>query len=54
MRTRVKARGAWSGLQEWLIRERAAGPVEDVEFRGAEDAEPTAQVLEALGGARAR
>src|SRR5215210_1603519 len=27
VRTRVKARGAWSGLQEWLIRERAAGPI---------------------------
>jgi LPPG:FO 2-phospho-L-lactate transferase len=53
VRTRVKARGAWSGLQEWLIRERAAEPVEDVEFRGAAEAEPTAEVLEALAGARA-
>ena len=53
VRTQVKARGAWTGLQEWLIRERAAGPLEDVEFRGAEDAEPTEQVLEALGAARA-
>jgi LPPG:FO 2-phospho-L-lactate transferase len=53
VRTRVKAHGAWSGLQEWLIRERAAGPIEDVEFSGAADAEPTAQVLEALAGARA-
>jgi LPPG:FO 2-phospho-L-lactate transferase len=53
VRTRVKARGAWSDLQEWLIRERAAEPVEDVEFRGAGEAEPTAEVLEALAGARA-
>jgi LPPG:FO 2-phospho-L-lactate transferase len=53
VRTQVKAHGAWSGLQEWLIRERAAGPIEDVEFSGAADAEPTAQVLEALAGARA-
>jgi LPPG:FO 2-phospho-L-lactate transferase len=53
VRTRVKARGAWTGLQEFLIRERAAGPVEDVEYRGAADAEPTAEVLEALAGARA-
>ena len=53
VRTRVKARGAWSGLQEWLIRERAAGPVEGVEFEGTADAEPTEQVLEALAGARA-
>lgn len=53
VRTWVKTRGEWSGLQAWLIRERAAGPVEDVEFRGAGDAEPTADVLEALTGARA-
>jgi LPPG:FO 2-phospho-L-lactate transferase len=53
VRTRIKARGAWSGLQEWLIRERAAGPVEDVEFQGTADAEPTEQVLEALAAARA-
>jgi LPPG:FO 2-phospho-L-lactate transferase len=53
VRTHVKARGVWSGLQDWLIRERAAAPVEDVEFRGAEDAEPTAEVLQALADARA-
>jgi LPPG:FO 2-phospho-L-lactate transferase len=53
VRTWVKARGEWSGLQSWLIRERAEGPIEGVEFRGAEEAEPTAQVLEALAGARA-
>jgi len=53
VRTRVKARGAWSGLQEWLIRERAAGPIEDVEFDGATNAEATAEVLEALSAARA-
>ncbi len=53
VRTWVKSRGAWSGLQAWLIRERAAGPVQGVEFRGAEEAEPTAQVLEALAAARA-
>jgi LPPG:FO 2-phospho-L-lactate transferase len=53
VRTWVKARGEWSGLQWWLIRERAEGPIEGVEFRGALEAEPTAQVLEALAGARA-
>jgi LPPG:FO 2-phospho-L-lactate transferase len=53
VRTWVKARGAWSGLQEFLIRERAAGPVQDVEFRGAAEAEPTTEVLEALAAARA-
>ena len=53
MRTRVQSGGDWSGLQEWLIRKRAAGPVADVEFRGAADAAPTAQVLRRRGGARA-
>jgi LPPG:FO 2-phospho-L-lactate transferase len=53
VRTWVQSRGAWSGLQSWLIRERAEGPVEGVEFRGAAQAEPTPQVLEALREARA-
>jgi LPPG:FO 2-phospho-L-lactate transferase len=53
VRTRVESPAGWSGLQEFLIRERAAGPVRDVEYRGAADAEPTAQVLEALAAARA-
>jgi LPPG:FO 2-phospho-L-lactate transferase len=53
VRTRIKLRGAWSGLQEWLIRDSAAGPVEDVEFDGASEAEPTPAVLEALAAARA-
>jgi LPPG:FO 2-phospho-L-lactate transferase len=53
VRTRVRARGGWSDLQSFLIRERAEGPVEDVAFSGADEAEPTAQVREALRGARA-
>ena len=53
VRTCVRARGTWSDLQSFLIRDRAEGPVEDVAFRGAEEAEPTAEVLEALRGARA-
>jgi LPPG:FO 2-phospho-L-lactate transferase len=48
VRTHVKARGAWRPFQEFMIRERAAGPVEDVELRGIEDARPTPEVLEAL------
>jgi len=51
VRTRVRAGGEWTGLQEWLIRRRAAGPVEDVEFRGAGNASPTPAVLEAIAGA---
>jgi len=53
VRTRVRARGAWHGLQEFLIRERGEGPVEGVEFAGAQAAAPTPEVLQALGAARA-
>jgi LPPG:FO 2-phospho-L-lactate transferase len=51
VRTHVKARGAWHPFQEFMIRERAAGPVEDVELRGIESARPTPEVLEALADA---
>ena len=48
VRTQVKARGAWHPFQEFMIRERAAGPIEDVAFEGIEAARPTPEVLEAL------
>jgi LPPG:FO 2-phospho-L-lactate transferase len=48
VRTHVKARGAWHPFQDFMIRERAAGPVEDVELRGIEQARPTPEVLAAL------
>jgi LPPG:FO 2-phospho-L-lactate transferase len=51
VRTHVKARGTWHQFQEFMIRERAAGPVEDVELRGIEHARPTPEVLEALAQA---
>lgn len=53
MRTHVLARGIWLPFQEFMIREKAAGPVEGVEVRGADTAQPTAEVLAALAGARA-
>ena len=53
VRTHVKARGTWHPFQEFMIRERAAGPVEDVELRGLEDARPTPEVLEAIANAEA-
>lgn len=53
IRTHVRAGGRWHAFQEFMIRERAAGPVEDVEFRGADAAEPTPEVLEAIAEARA-
>jgi LPPG:FO 2-phospho-L-lactate transferase len=53
VRTWVKVRGRWTPFQEFMIRDGAAGPIEDVAFRGAETAAPTAEVLGAVGGARA-
>lgn len=45
--------GGWEGFQEFMIRRRAQGPVEGLEFRGAESARATPEVLAALAGARA-
>jgi LPPG:FO 2-phospho-L-lactate transferase len=53
VRTRVLAHGGWRSLQEFLIRDRGAGPVEDVELDGAPDAAPPPEALEALAAARA-
>jgi LPPG:FO 2-phospho-L-lactate transferase len=53
VRTRVCANGTWSSLQEFLIRQRGQGEIEDVDFRGRADARPTAEVLEAIATARA-
>ena len=53
VRTHVRARGRWLSLQEFLIRERGEGPVEDVVYEGAEIARPAAEALEAVARARA-
>jgi LPPG:FO 2-phospho-L-lactate transferase len=53
LRTHVLARGTWLPFQEFMIREQAQGPVEGVEVRGADAAQPTPEVLAALAGARA-
>jgi LPPG:FO 2-phospho-L-lactate transferase len=53
VRTAVLAAGRWWPLQEFMIRHRGAGPVDDVEFRHARAARPTAEVLEAIERARA-
>ncbi|HEV7459832.1 MAG TPA: 2-phospho-L-lactate transferase CofD family protein, partial [Solirubrobacteraceae bacterium] len=53
VRTRVLAQGEWRSLQEFLIRDRGAGPVENVELDGAPDAAPTPEAVEALASARA-
>ncbi len=48
VRTQVRNAAGWHGFQEFMIRERAAGPVEGVELRGIEAARATPEVLEAL------
>jgi LPPG:FO 2-phospho-L-lactate transferase len=53
VRTRVLADGRSWSLQEFLIRRRGQGEIEDVQFRGADAATPTAEVLAALAGAAA-
>jgi LPPG:FO 2-phospho-L-lactate transferase len=53
VRTWVRKDERWIAFQEFMIRARAEGPVEDTELRGTEDAQPTPEVLEALAGARA-
>jgi LPPG:FO 2-phospho-L-lactate transferase len=53
VRTRVMAGGRWFSLQEFLIRRRGDGPIEDVDFRHARAAAPTPEVLEAIAAARA-
>jgi LPPG:FO 2-phospho-L-lactate transferase len=53
VRTRVLARGQWWPFQEFMIKARADGPIDDLEFRGAGAAHPTPEVLKALAEARA-
>jgi len=53
VRTWVRAQGAWHAFQDFMIRERAAGPVEGVEFRGAAEAAAPPELLAAIAGAEA-
>jgi LPPG:FO 2-phospho-L-lactate transferase len=53
VRTRVLAGGRWWPLQEFMIRHRGEGPIDDVDFRHRRAAPPTPEVLAALAGARA-
>jgi LPPG:FO 2-phospho-L-lactate transferase len=52
VRTRVRARGAWVPFQEFMVRDRSEGPIEDVEFAGADQAAPPPEVLAAIDAAR--
>ena len=53
VRTWVRAGGVWHAFQEFMIRRRAAGPVQGVEYRGAAHATPTPELLEAVAEASA-
>ena len=53
VRTHISARGRRHSFQEFMIRERAAGPVEGVELRGIESARPTPEALDAIAAADA-
>ena len=53
VRTQIRARDAWHPFQDFMIRESAQGPVDDVHFNLAAQSVPTTAVLEAIAGARA-
>ena len=53
VRTWVRARGRWTAFQAFMVRERGEGPVEGVELRGAQEAKPPPEALEAVAAARA-
>jgi LPPG:FO 2-phospho-L-lactate transferase len=53
VRTRVRADGCWLGFQEFMIRARSDGPVQDTELAGVADAAPAPEALAALADARA-
>ena len=53
VRTWVKTRGDWLEFQKFMIVERAAAPIEDVELRGIEAARPSPEALAAIASADA-
>jgi LPPG:FO 2-phospho-L-lactate transferase len=53
VRTHVKSRGEWLEFQRFMIVERAASPIEEVELRGIQSAAPPPEALEAVASADA-
>ena len=53
VRTRVRAAGRWWPFQEFMIRRRGEGPIEDVELAGIADAAPAPETLDAIADAQA-
>ncbi|HTZ63462.1 MAG TPA: 2-phospho-L-lactate transferase [Solirubrobacteraceae bacterium] len=52
VRTWVRSAAGWDSFQEFMIRRRAEGMIEGLEFRGAESARPSEQALAAIAHAR--
>jgi LPPG:FO 2-phospho-L-lactate transferase len=53
VRTWVQAKGRWMPLQEFMIRARAEGPIDDVQLRGVQESRPTPEALAAIAAADA-
>jgi LPPG:FO 2-phospho-L-lactate transferase len=53
VRTSVRSGDRWVPFQEFMVRERAALPIDDVRYDGAADASVPPEVASALGNARA-
>jgi LPPG:FO 2-phospho-L-lactate transferase len=53
VRTHVRTPEGWRAFQEFMIVDGAKAPIEAVEFRGADAARPSPEVLEAIAGADA-
>ena len=53
VRTRVRSPQGWHEFQEYLVRLRAEPEITDIAFEGIDAAEPTPEVLAALGSAEA-
>jgi LPPG:FO 2-phospho-L-lactate transferase len=53
VRTEIRTGAGWLTLEEFFVRERCAPDVLEVAYRGAEDARPAPEVLEAIGAAEA-
>jgi LPPG:FO 2-phospho-L-lactate transferase len=53
VRTWIRAGERWMTFQEFMIRAGGEGPVQDIELRGAAEALPTPEVLDAIADARA-
>jgi LPPG:FO 2-phospho-L-lactate transferase len=53
IRTRVLAHGRWWPFQEFMIKARAEGPIDDLTFAGIASARATPEVVDAIASARA-